>query len=291
MNRLFTAFDPRHSAQNRRLITLLIVALVLMQIASPLGAEASAVADAMFAALRLIALAAGFKLAELVLERYAPAALRASTWLIPVLAVPALAALPLTLVEVGLERWLPVLPEYDDSAWWVISPALAIFGEYATLLAVLLPANGFLYLVIDRGWLRHAETALDHRDELDEPDSLYPAFLDKTRGIHLQQVVALEAHEHYVQVHTHDGAELIHHRFGDAVASMPEHAGLQVHRSYWVAELSVVAAKRDGRRYRLTLENGMLVPVSDKYLRKVRERGLLRRRHTLANTATASTTR
>ena len=104
-----------------------------------------------------------------------------------------------------------------------------------------------------------------------------PAFLAKTDGIALENVLALGAEEHYVRVLTSDRSELVYGRFRDVVAEMPEAAGLQVHRSWWVAEDAVVAARRGARRYELELLNGTTVPVSDRFTQRVRERGLLTR--------------
>ena len=73
---------------------------------------------------------------------------------------------------------------------------------------------------------------------------------------------ALEAEDHYVRVHTSAGHALVRMRFRDAVAAVSGRRGLRPHRSWWVAEQSVVALRRADGRTTLTLAAGQQVPVS-----------------------------
>ena len=109
-------------------------------------------------------------------------------------------------------------------------------------------------------------------------DPVQPEFLNKAEGLTLEQVIALQAEEHYVRVYGIDRNVLIYGRFSDAVNEMPKGLGLRVHRSWWVADSAVAKARRGERRYRLELVNGTSVPVSDRYLPDARRRGLLAKR-------------
>ena len=104
-----------------------------------------------------------------------------------------------------------------------------------------------------------------------------PEFLDDQLWA-FSPALALQAEEHYVRVYAEDSSELIQYRFGDAVGEMPTELGLQVHRSWWVAEAAMRAAKRGDRRWQLLLVNETAVPVSDSYVAAVRERGWLQRK-------------
>lgn len=85
------------------------------------------------------------------------------------------------------------------------------------------------------------------------------------------ELLALEAEDHYVRVHHRAGSTLILHRFGDALGELDAHAGLQVHRGWWVAADAVTGTfLRGGKRW-LTLSNGLEVPVSRTHLRRVLE--------------------
>ncbi|MEP9358224.1 LytTR family DNA-binding domain-containing protein [Sphingomonas sp. KR3-1] len=90
---------------------------------------------------------------------------------------------------------------------------------------------------------------------------------------------AIEAEDHYCRVHRRDGrSELIHYRFGDALAEVAGIDGAQVHRGAWVSATAVEGAAREGRKWRLLLAGGGSVPVSATYAAEARARGWLRAR-------------
>jgi hypothetical protein len=88
-------------------------------------------------------------------------------------------------------------------------------------------------------------------------------------------LVALSVQDHYVEIITTRGRDLILMRLSDAIAEAEGVAGLQVHRSHWVALDQVRAARRQGDGAVLTLSDGREVPVSRARLGAVREAGLL----------------
>lgn len=87
-------------------------------------------------------------------------------------------------------------------------------------------------------------------------------------------IVALSAEDHYLRVHTASGDALIHHRFSDAVRELGE-AGVQTHRSWWVAKDAVERVEREGDRHVIVLRGGLRAPVSRTYGLAAREAGLL----------------
>ena len=91
------------------------------------------------------------------------------------------------------------------------------------------------------------------------------------------EIVALEAEDHYLRVHTNLGSDLILMRLSDATAAIGPDLGLQVHRSWWVAQDAICEIIRSEQRSHLKLRNGLLVPVGRTYLAAVRSRtaGLL----------------
>jgi len=88
------------------------------------------------------------------------------------------------------------------------------------------------------------------------------------------QVVALAAEDHYLRVYTERGDSLIHHRFSDAVRELDD-AGVQVHRSWWVARGAVERVEREGDRHILVLRGGVRAPVSRTFGLAAREAGLI----------------
>ena len=86
-------------------------------------------------------------------------------------------------------------------------------------------------------------------------------------------LLALGAEDHYLRVLTPLGSDLILMRLSDALGELGPEAGLQVHRSWWVAKDAVRELRRDGARTVLVLCNGLEVPVSRTYLAAVRAAG------------------
>lgn len=62
-------------------------------------------------------------------------------------------------------------------------------------------------------------------------------------------------------------------RLSDAVAELEGLEGAQTHRSWWVAKAAVTEIRRGDGRARLTLKNGVTVPVSRTHARVLREAG------------------
>lgn len=99
-----------------------------------------------------------------------------------------------------------------------------------------------------------------------------PAFFDRFDPPVSGQVFAVQAQEHYVRVVTDEGAGTTLYRFGDALRELEGLTGLQVHRSFWVADAGVAALKQDRRGLRIVLRNGEQVPVSARHADLVQRR-------------------
>ena len=74
-------------------------------------------------------------------------------------------------------------------------------------------------------------------------------------------ILALEAQDHYVRVHTAAGQALVRIRLADAIGALAKE-GVQPHRSWWVARSAVASLAREGDRTIAILTNGLRVPVS-----------------------------
>lgn len=86
------------------------------------------------------------------------------------------------------------------------------------------------------------------------------------------EIVALEAEDHYLRVHTSLGSDLVLMRLSDAIAAIEPDLGFQVHRSWWVAHDAICEVIRSEQRSHLKLRNGLLVPVGRTYSAAVRSR-------------------
>jgi len=85
-----------------------------------------------------------------------------------------------------------------------------------------------------------------------------------------RDLLALEAQDHYLLVHTRRGSALIHMRLSEAVQILPPQLGFQAHRRWWVAREEVAGLRRDGHQTLIDLTSGLTVPVGRTYLAAVR---------------------
>lgn len=82
-------------------------------------------------------------------------------------------------------------------------------------------------------------------------------------------LIAIEADEHYVRLHTDAGSKHVLYRFRDALKDVEELAGLRVHRSWWVAEDAMEGLEQTASGFGLMLKGGLIAPVSQTYRRDV----------------------
>lgn len=81
----------------------------------------------------------------------------------------------------------------------------------------------------------------------------------------------LEIQDHYLQVHTENGARTVLMRLRDAIRQLDPERGIQVHRSHWVSHHAVRHVERNNGRVILHLVDGNIIPVSRSFLKSVRQ--------------------
>ncbi|MBJ3785917.1 LytTR family DNA-binding domain-containing protein [Devosia sediminis] len=101
-----------------------------------------------------------------------------------------------------------------------------------------------------------------------------PALLDRLPRAQRGRLIHLAVSDHYVDVTTERGTSLVLIRLSDAIRETAPVAGLQVHRSHWVALDAVRRSLRQNGKAMLELETGTKVPVSRTYLEAARAAGL-----------------
>lgn len=122
-----------------------------------------------------------------------------------------------------------------------------------------------------------------------------PAILRQSRLPDTATLYAVSAEEHYVQLFSDAGTDLVRYRFSDALdelADVPH--GMQVHRSWWARVDRARHWHLRGRRLELEFDQGVRVPISLAF----REAALLRApadvraraRHYVRRSAADSTT-
>ncbi len=82
-------------------------------------------------------------------------------------------------------------------------------------------------------------------------------------------LLAIEADEHYVRLHTNAGSKHVLYRFRDALKDVEDLSGLRVHRSWWVAKDAIEEFDQSPSGFGLKLKGGLIAPVSQTYRRDV----------------------
>jgi LytTr DNA-binding domain len=76
------------------------------------------------------------------------------------------------------------------------------------------------------------------------------------------RILAVQADDHYLRIHTDRGATLIHLAIGEAEQLLAAEDGIRTHRSYWVARSAVASVVRKSGRMSLELKDGASAPVA-----------------------------
>jgi hypothetical protein len=79
------------------------------------------------------------------------------------------------------------------------------------------------------------------------------------------RLIAIQAEDHYLRVHTDAGEELVALRFADALAELAGVHGYQTHRSWWVSADAIAAVKWRKGSGEVQLAGGLAAPVSRTY--------------------------
>jgi hypothetical protein len=100
-----------------------------------------------------------------------------------------------------------------------------------------------------------------------------PSFLQQSKLPSAARLQTLKAAEHYIEVVTDCGNDLLRYRFNDAIRDMQSlDSGAQVHRSWWVSWDCVARTVQRSGKLELLLHDGRTIPVSMAYKSEVRRR-------------------
>ncbi len=105
----------------------------------------------------------------------------------------------------------------------------------------------------------------------DEPPRLLARLPVPLRG----RLISLSVTDHYVHVSTDKGTHMLLMRLSDAIGETAPVAGLQIHRSHWVALDAIQRVERGARKSEVVLHGGTRLPVSRTYLPQLKEAGFL----------------
>jgi DNA-binding LytR/AlgR family response regulator len=105
-------------------------------------------------------------------------------------------------------------------------------------------------------------------DRTDSPAPILARLKPENRG----PILRLTVQDHYTEVVTNRGRELVLLRFADAIRETGAIEGMQLHRSHWVACAHVERLKRDNGKLFVVTHDGMIIPVSRPYAEDARRR-------------------
>ncbi len=169
--------------------------------------------------------------------------------------------------------WLAVAV-YLDYRPSSVSDLTTLYGQVFVLHLII---GSLVFHLID-GALRPR----DGKEELPSPEEravfvppvAEAALLTRLPARSRAELLHLRMQDHYVEVHTTAGSEMLLLRFRDALNEVEGVDGLQVHRSHWVARNAVAGVeRRSGSRIALRLVNGSRVPVSRSFAPRLRSQG------------------
>ena len=151
-------------------------------------------------------------------------------------------------------------------------------GLYGQVFVLHLIIGSLVFRLIMRGASRRRgvkeELPPDGSAELAPRPAPEAALLARLPARSRAELLHLRMQDHYVEVHTAAGSEMLLLRFRDALREVEGVNGLQVHRSHWVARNAVAGVeRRGGGRITLRLVNGSRVPVSRSFAPLLRSRG------------------
>jgi hypothetical protein len=109
-------------------------------------------------------------------------------------------------------------------------------------------------------WRRIVETRTVVVPPLPEAERAFRLRLSaKRRGARL---IALQAEDHYVRVHTDAGSELLSMRFSEAVEELAQAHGYRLHRSWWASADAIEAVRWKRGTGEAHLTGDIVAPVS-----------------------------
>ena len=170
----------------------------------------------------------------------------------------------------GWSRWLGIGSGAVTGAALVLGEVLLVdlilFGAHRDLSEVLELGAGILVIV---GTICAVIGYLRENEDITAPDdaALLTRLPPEKRGA----LISLSVSDHYVEVTTDKGAELLLMRLSDAIRETNPIKGMQIHRSHWAALEHMEHLERIDGKPHVRLSNARALPVSRTYLNAVRE--------------------
>lgn len=143
----------------------------------------------------------------------------------------------------------------------------------------LLPQLGWQVLVVlllvmglrALAWRRVVETRIVVEPPLPAAERAFRLRLSAKRRT--ARLIAVEAEDHYVRVHTDRGSELVAMRFSEVLAELAQAHGFRLHRSWWASAEAIQAVRWKRGTGEARLAEGIVAPVSRSYGSELKRAG------------------
>ncbi|MEP4198803.1 MAG: LytTR family DNA-binding domain-containing protein [Aliishimia sp.] len=106
---------------------------------------------------------------------------------------------------------------------------------------------------------------------VEKPPRLLERLPQQKRGA----LISISVSDHYVNVTTTLGTQMILLRFGDAIVETAPTPGMQIHRSHWVALDQIKSIQRKNGKTYVELPDDQRLPVSRTYLPILKDAGFM----------------
>lgn len=164
---------------------------------------------------------------------------------------------PVTLYIYALNALMLGLPR----RWWLL-PQLA--WQVLVVMLLLMTLRALL-------WRRIVETRTIVLPPLPEAERNFRLRLSAKRRA--ARLIAIEAEDHYVRVHTDTGSELVPMRFSEAIEELSRAYGYRLHRSWWVAAAAIEGVRWTRGSGEVRLTGGIVAPVSRSHAAALKSAG------------------
>ena len=108
----------------------------------------------------------------------------------------------------------------------------------------------------------------DSRRNINPKNIPFLARISEELGNHL---ISLSIQDHYVEVVTKLGREMIYLSFSEAMEELKKYPGIQIHRSHWVSQEALVSIVKEGRSTFATTSDGRKLPISAPFRKPAEE--------------------
>ncbi len=169
-----------------------------------------------------------------------------------------LAGLPVALIV-----WLIGLLLFEFNAGKNLPAFLVLFAQCAAISA----AVSALFILVPR-----QEPSVEAQSNDQVSSKSESPFFDRLPIELGKDLISLQAQDHYLKITTKKGSEMVLLRMNDACKELADFDGMQVHRSWWVANDNVVRLEKNKAKISLVLSDGQTVPVSRGFAAAVKQR-------------------